>query len=414
MLIKGLTYIEGKLVQRYIRIEEGIISAVSRSPPGDEDIFHWDGVILPAGIDLHVHFRDPGSTHKEDFFSGSKSAAFGGITTVMDMPNTKPQTDDISKIKSKIDIASKKSCIDFGLYGMAGEDAVDMCELTEHFKVFMGPSTDVAGGFDKKSVTELLERGCKLAFHCEDEDLFGEPGEDLEGHNKHRPPESEVSAIGSLEGLPEGHKRICHISTKEGMKTASKASYILEVTPHHLLLSEEAFLGPFGKVNPPLRDVSDQHHIWDRFARGKVDVLASDHAPHLYEEKDVEFHGAPSGIPGVETMYPLMLNLVSIGKISLSTIVRSIAERPGELLGISKGRIAEGYHGDMVLVDFRESENIDMEKLHSKAGWSPFDRFRAIFPRHVICRGEFVIKDREFVGESGRGLYIKDFTEKFK
>ncbi len=406
MILKGFAYIKGGLRNRYIEFQDGKISSISPSRPSDTDIIHWDGVILPAGIDLHVHFRDPGDTIKEDFYTGTSSAAFGGITTVLDMPNTDPPTNTVERLKDKLRTAEKKACIDFGLYGLVGEDSLKMSELTTHFKVYMSSSTGVEAGYDRKTVTDLLERGCSVAFHCEDPEKFGEVGGGLPGYNVQRPAESEISAIGSLMELPEGKKRVCHVSTPESLRLARKASCSVEVTPHHLLFNEEALLGPFGKVNPPLREIDEQYELWEAFERGEIDVLASDHAPHLMEDKDVEFRDAPAGLPGVETMYPIMLNYVSLGKISLSTLVKTIAERPGELLGLKKGRIAEGYHADLILVDFREVENIQADRLHSKAGWSPYENFRAIFPRHVISRGEFVVKDREFVGEGGRGKYV--------
>ncbi len=410
MILKGLTYIKDGLSNRYIDIRDGKIASISRSRPSDTDIFEWDGVILPAGIDLHVHFRDPGDTAKEDFQTGTLSAAFGGVTTVLDMPNNHPPTDTPERLKDKIRSAGKNACIDFGLYGMVSEGSLKMSELTTHFKVYMSSSTGVEGGYDSEQVKDLLRRGCHVAFHCEDPDMFGEPGDDLPGYNEERSAESEVSAIGSLINLPDGKKRVCHVSTRKSIELARKASCVVEVTPHHLILNEEALLGPFGKVNPPLRGMDEQYELWESFERGEIDVLASDHAPHLMDEKDVDFGDAPAGLPGVETMYPLMLNYVSLGKISLSTVVKAMAERPGELLGCKKGRIAEGYHADMVLVDFREVENIHTERLHSKADWTPYLDFRAIFPRHVISRGEFVVRDREFVGKRGRGEYVTGVT----
>ncbi len=410
MILKGLAYIKGGLKNRYIEIQDGKILSVGSSRPSDTDIFEWDGVILPAGIDLHVHFRDPGDTTKEDFYTGTLSAAFGGVTTVLDMPNNHPPTDTAKRLKDKLRAVGKKACVDFGLYGMVGKDSLKMSELTTHFKVYMSSTTGVQGGYHKKTVADLLARGCDVAFHCEDPDRFGEPGDNLPGYNEQRPSESEVSAIRSLIDLPDGNKRVCHVSTRKSMELARKASCVVEVTPHHLVLSEEALLGPFGKVNPPLRGIDEQYELWEAFERGEIDVLTSDHAPHLLEEKDVEFREAPAGLPGVETMYPLMLNYISLGKISLSTVVKAIAERPGELLGLKKGRIAEGYYADIILIDFREVENIQAERLHSKAGWTPYDNFRAIFPRHVISRGEFVVRDREFVGKRGYGEYVTGVT----
>ncbi len=406
MILRGTVYVEGELRRRYIEIEDGKILSVSTSKPAGHDVIECDGVILPGGIDMHVHFRDPGMTEKEDFFTGTKSAAFGGITTVMDMPNNQPPTDDTNRLKKKIKNVGKKSCIDFGLYGLVGKDNEKMLKQTSFFKVYMAPSTDTDGSYSPDEIEKILKSGGKVAFHCEDKSLFTEPGEDLPGHNRHRPVESELSAIKKLKELPAGNKHVCHATTIKSIGLARKVGCTVEVTPHHLFLNEEALLNTRGKVNPPLRGSDQQFYLWEAFERGDIDILASDHAPHLESEKDTDFEKAPSGLPGVETMYPLLLNSVAYGNISLSTVVKALSERPAELLELKKGRIAEGYDADLIVADFRESENISVSRLHSKAGWSPFEGFRAIFPRHVISHGEFVVKDRKFVGEKGKGEYI--------
>ncbi len=175
-------------------------------------------------------------------------------------------------------------------------------------------------------------------------------------------------------------------------------------------MNNDAFLGPFGKVNPPLRSNNEQLGLWEAMSENEINVLASDHAPHLEEEKD-KFVDAPAGIPGVETMYPLLLNSVSMGKISLNTLVEMIAERPGEYLPRKKGKIEEGYDADLINVDLRDIVEIDRDHLHSRCGWSPFEGFKGIFPKYVISRGETVVDDYEFVGEKGRGEYISRSQE---
>ncbi|MGM0509587.1 MAG: dihydroorotase [Thermoplasmatota archaeon] len=412
MIIKGTAYIEGELKTRFIGIEDEKIDFIKKKyePGEDEKVLEWDGVILPAGIDMHVHFRDPGNTEKEDFFTGSRSAVYGGITTVLDMPNTDPPTDSLKRLKDKIKIAEERSCIDFGLYGLLCENSAEMCEETELFKYYMAGSTgiDKGEGDLEKIMGSVYEKGGRISFHCEDEDHFKGNGDNLLEYNLSRPVESEVKAIEKLSSFPKGEKQVCHVSSKEGLEATRKIDCTVELTPHHMFLSQEALLESLGKVNPPLRTQEDQLALWEAFERDEIEIIASDHAPHLEEEKMKDFEGAPAGIPGVETMYPLMLNSVSMGKISLSTVVNAIAENPAEILGIKKGKIEEGYYADLALVDFRENETIQKERLHSKAGWSPFEGFRGIFPRYVISHGKYVVKDREFVGEKGDGRYIED------
>ncbi len=405
MIIHGTAYIDGELQNRYIGIKDGKIKFVKKHYKGNEKVKELEEIILPGGIDLHVHFRDPGQTEKEDFFTGSKSAAFGGITAVADMPNNHPPIKTLDNFEKKLEIAKEKSCIDFALYSLIGDEIEDLTERTGIFKIYLSSSTNIGKEISEDGIKKVFENGGKIAFHCEDEQYFGSSSEDLPGYNQFRPPESEVNSIRSLSDLPEGPKRACHVSTKEGLMEAKSQGLAVEVAPHHLFLNEEAFLGGFGKVNPPLRTQDDQIALWESYERGDIEFLASDHAPHLENEK-TEFVDAPPGIPGVETMYPLLLNSVSMGNISLSTVIETIAERPAEYLNVKKGKIKEGYDADLVMVDFRRIESIKRENLHSKAGWSPFEGFNAVFPIHVMSRGEYLIKDNEFIGEKGRGEFI--------
>ncbi len=410
MIIKGTAYINGNYKNCYIGIEEGKIDFVKKSLKTSENVRNLEGVILPAGIDMHVHFRDPGMTKKEDFYTGSVSAACGGITAVMDMPNTDPPTDSYQRLKNKIEIGKKNSVIDFGLYGLLSEEVDKMSELTDFFKVYMASSTGNQK-IDLKELKNLLARAysyeSKVAFHCEEESLFNEVGEDLAGHNKYRPLKSELKAIEKLGDLPKGDKYICHLTSKKSLDRTKKYSFLSEVTPHHLFLSEEAFLGPFGKVNPPLRKEDNRFNLWESFERGEVDFIASDHAPHLEEEKE-NFSEAPSGVPGVETLYPLLLNSVTRGEIDLSTVIEKVALNPAKRLGLKRGKIKEGYDAELINIDFRNTESIEAEKLHYKCRWTPFEGFQGIFPQNVISDGKFLVKDREFIGKKGRGEYIGD------
>jgi len=410
MIIKGTAYIDGNYENCYIGIEDGKIDFIRKSLKTSEEVKKLEGVILPAGIDMHVHFREPGMTEKGDFYSGSVSAACGGITAVMDMPNTDPPTNTYRRLKNKIKIGKKKSVIDFGLYGLLSDEVDKMSELTDFFKVYMASSTG-DHKLDREELATLLTKAyshdAKVAFHCEDEELFKEKGGDLPEHNEHRPLESELKAIDKLRNIPEGDKYICHLTSKKSLDKTIDHGFLSEVTPHHLFLSEEAFLGPFGKVNPPLRKENDRFSLWEAFERGQFDFIASDHAPHLEKEKE-DFLEAPSGVPGVETLYPLMLNAVSRGEIDLSTVIEALTLNPAKRLGLKRGKIEEGYDAELINIDFRNTESILSENLHYKCGWTPFEGFQGIFPQNVISNGEFLVKDKEFVGEEGRGEYIGD------
>ncbi len=410
MIIKGTAYVKGEYENCYIGIEEKNIDFVKKSLKTTEEVKKFDGVILPAGTDLHVHFRDPGMTKKEDFHTGSMSAACGGITTVMDMPNTDPPTNTYGRLKEKIKIGENKSVIDFGLYGLLSEEIEDMKELTDFFKVYMAPSTS-AERLEEAELMGLLQKagslGAKVAFHCEDENFFEEDSfEDLSEFNKSRPLESELNCIDKLDDLPCEEKYICHLTTRESLERVDDLGYIGEATPHHLFLSTDAFLGPYGKVNPPLRSHMKQYELWEDFERGRLDIVASDHAPHLEKEKE-EIKQAPSGVPGVETMYPLLLNEVARGRVSISNVIDMVALNPAKRLGLKKGKIEEGYRSDLIQIEFRDNEPIDSDKLHYKCGWTPFEGFQGIFPKKVLSKGEVIVEDKQFVGEKGEGEYLK-------
>ncbi len=413
MIIKGSTYIDGNYEVCYIGIENGKIDFVKKSHTTTQEVKKLDGVILPAGIDMHVHFREPGMTEKEDFYHGSKSAACGGITTVMDMPNTDPPTDSKARLKEKIKIGESRSAIDFGLYGLLSEEVEEMAEYTDFFKVFMAPSTE-SQRLEEEKLKELLKRAyskdLKVAFHCEKKSEFGDSGKNLKEHNKSRPLKSELKAIDKLKDMPQGDKYVCHLTSKESLDKVNDNGFLAEVTPHHLFLSEEIFIGSFGKVNPPLRNRSEKFKIWEAFERGEFDFLASDHAPHKEEEKS-DFENAPSGVPGVETLYPLLLNSVSRGKIDLSTVVEAVSQNPAKRLGLKRGKIEEGYDAELINIDFRDTEKIDIENLHYKCEWSPFEGFQGVFPKNVISGGEFIVEDNEFTGAKGRGEYIGKSNE---
>ncbi len=410
MIIKGTAYINGNYENCYIGIENGKIDFLKKSLKTSENVKKMKGVIIPAGIDLHVHFRDPGMKKKEDFYSGSVSAACGGITTVMDMPNTVPPTDSYKRLKEKINNIKKKSVIDFGLYGLLSEDIDEMIDITKFFKVFMSPTTDIKK-IKMDDLYDLVQKAysydAKIAFHCEDEDYFMELGNDLRDHNENRPIKSEIEAIKKLKDLPQIEKYICHLTSKKSLNMARELGFLTEVTPHHIFLSDEALLGPFGKVNPPLRGDDKRYEMWEAFERNEIDFIASDHAPHLEEEKQ-NFEESPSGMPGVETMYPLLLESVSRGEIDLSTVLKCIAENPAKRLGLKRGKIKEGFDAELINIDFRDIETIKSKNLHYKCGWSPFEGFQGVFPKYVISQGDIIVEDKEFVGNRGRGRYIED------
>ncbi|MCL5677666.1 MAG: dihydroorotase [Candidatus Thermoplasmatota archaeon] len=409
LAIDGTFYIDGLLVKTSVGIRNGRISSIRRGVEADERVAFENSIILPGAVDLHVHFREPGLTQKEDIESGSLSAAFGGVTCVGEMPNTVPPAITPERVEKKIDLFKKKSYVDFVVYGglMKGVRVAPLSKKAAAFKLFMGSSTGDLVCDDPELQMELIrsaaESGKLVIVHAEDESRRNRISEsNLRDHYRSRPPECETEAVKRLIGFSntDYHPRIhvAHATLRESVEMAHPDNLTFEVTPHHLLLDYDMHLGTFGKVNPPLRRRDDRIALIRLLNSGLVDTIGSDHSPHTPEEKADDFDYAPSGIPGVETMLPLMLNLVVNEEMKLETLVRAISENPSKLLHLKKGKIAVGYDADLVVVNLRRTSVIKGDNLHSRCGWTPFEGFSAIFPERVYLRGKELISGSAIAG----------------
>ncbi len=440
LVLEGRILEEGRGVDSYICVKNGRIADIKRSSPGMGTMgeHHRLGraLVLPGAIDTHVHLRDPGLTHKEDFTTGSISAAFGGVTSVIDMPNTKPPTIDQRSLGEKDLIASSRSVIDYGLdlAILEGSDLVAVDLLLNGgggtpppsgLKAFLGESTGsvVYGSIDKLSVwAPLLERtGCVLSLHAEDGDLFERIDDPervrsvLDKHNWSRPAAAEESAVlkatQALGGQIE-NAHFLHISTEKGLRAAGNSGATVEVTPHHLLLDikgaernlEEQSMA---KVNPPIRTTDDRAALWNGIKDGIVTTLGSDHAPHTPEEKSRGML-SPSGMPGVETMMPLLILEFSKRKIGLDKLVELTSQAPARRFGLrERGSLRKGFLADMAVYDLSSTRKVRGEELHSKCGWSAYEGVEAVFPLRVYSRGELIIEDESLAGKPGRGRNIR-------
>jgi dihydroorotase len=229
-------------------------------------------------------------------------------------------------------------------------------------------------------------------------------------------PSSTMSTIPlNINNINKKHVHICHVSTSEGvsllrgfLKSNSYEPVVLtsEVTPHHLLLNERFDGKAFGKVNPPLRSVEDQAALWSALADGIINIIASDHAPHTLEEKNYEFSLAPAGIPGVETMLPLMLSHVKHNRLPLERVINAITSTPAALFQLPKGRLAKGYDGDLIVIDFYKENDIKVKNLHSKCEWTPYENMAAIFPLLTVVRGNIIVKDGNLEADPGFGKFF--------
>ncbi len=374
--------------------------------------------ILPGVIDTQVHFREPGLDYKEDLQSGSLSAVMGGVTGVFEMPNTSPLTTSRAAFDDKIARATGRMHCDFAFYiGGTRDNVAELPGLEKlpgcaGIKVFMGSSTGSLLVADDEGVAAILKViSRRAAFHSEDEYRLEErkglrvPG-DASSHPVWRDAQAALQSTQRLVRLARAAgKRIhvLHVSTAEEMAflAGHKDVASIEVTPHHLTLDETAYerLGTYVQMNPPVRDRAHREGIWAGVANGTADILGSDHAPHTREEKDKPYPQSPSGMTGVQTLVPVMLDHVHAGRLSLERFVDMTSHGPNRLFGIAnKGRIAAGYDADFTIVDLKRTETITDEWTASKAGWTPYHGVSVTgWPVGTILRGKTVMWQGELV-----------------
>jgi dihydroorotase len=376
--------------------------------------------VLPGVIDSQVHFREPGLDHKEDLETGSLGAVLGGVTAVFEMPNTKPLTTSANALADKVTRARHRMFCDFAFYVGGTRENIDDIPMLERLegsagmKVFMGSSTGDLLVDDTPSLDRIIAGlSRRAAFHAEDEDRLKarmgvrRPG-DPSSHPEWRDPEAALIATKRLVELAERHRRrvhVLHISTAEEMDyLADKRAWAsVEVTPHHLtLVAPDCYerLGTYAQMNPPVRDDRHRQRIWQAIADGTVDVLGSDHAPHTREEKDHAYPGSHSGMTGVQTLVPIMLDHVKAGRLTLARFVDLTSHGPQRIFGLTnKGRIARGYDADFTICDLDRRETITNAKVASRCGWTPYDGVTVTgWPVMTVVRGRFVMRDGEILG----------------
>jgi dihydroorotase len=405
-------------------VRDGRIAAIGEIAEGlaGETIDARGLHILPGVIDTQVHFREPGMEHKEDLETGSRSAVLGGVTAVFEMPNTKPPTTSAAALAAKVAAATGRMFCDFAFFVGATRENVDELGELERLpgaagiKVFAGSSTGNLLVDDEETLARILATiRRRAAFHSEDEArLKSRVGVQREGdpssHTEWRDP---IAALASTERLvrlaTEAGKRIhiLHVSTGAEMELLSlhKDVASVEVTPQHLTLATpEAYdrLGTRAQMNPPLRDRAHQELLWWGLSQGVVDVLGSDHAPHTLDEKSGTYPATPSGMPGVQTLVPVMLDHVNAGRLTLARFMDLTSAGPQRLFGIAgKGRIAVGYDADLTVVDLKKERVIEDAWIGSKCGWTPFaGRKVKGWPVGTVVRGRIAMWDGE-LGQAG-------------
>ncbi len=374
--------------------------------------------VLPGVIDSQVHFREPGLEHKEDLETGSRAAVLGGVTTVFEMPNTKPLTTSAETLADKVRRATHRMHCDFAFWvGGTRENAKDVGELERlpgaaGIKVFMGSSTGNLLVEDDEGVTSILRNTRRrAAFHSEDEFRLRERmGLRVDGDpTSHHVWRDEIAALQCTERLVAIARKVrarihvLHISTKQEIAFLqdNKDVASCEATPHHLTLSSDDYarLGTLLQMNPPVRETHHRDGIWTGISQGVIDVLGSDHAPHTLEEKAKPYPASPSGMTGVQTLVPVMLDHVNAGRLTLERFVDLSSHGPQRLFGIArKGRIAAGYDADFTIVDMKRRETITNAQAGSKAGWTPYDgKSVQGWPVMTVVRGKLVMREGEVV-----------------
>ncbi len=377
--------------------------------------------ILPGVIDTQVHFREPGLSHKEDIESGSAGAALGGVTGFFDMPNTNPSTLFEEDLADKLQRAKGRSWCDHAFFIGAAEENLDQLESLERLpgcagvKIFMGSSTGSLLVADDDLLRSVLQKGMRrVAIHAEDEPRLRErlslvgDGADVSMHPEWRDVECALRATSRVLTLArEVGRRIhaLHISTAEEMALLSQHRDIasVEALVNHLSLwAPDCYqrLGTFAQMNPPIRESRHRDALWKAVRDGIVDCIGSDHAPHTREEKGRPYPKSPSGMPGVQTLLPMMLNHMAEGRLTLQRLVDLTSAGPARLYGIAgKGRIAVGYDADFSVVDLKAEKIIDNSWIRSKVGWTPFDGVKVKgWPVATIVRGSIVMRDGQLQG----------------
>lgn len=387
--------------------------------------------ILPGIIDSQVHFREPGGTHKEDLESGTRAAILGGVTAVFDMPNTSPATTTKELFNEKLALLTNRAWCDVGFYiGGSSENIDQLAELENlescpGIKVFMGSSTGSLLVADDATLEKILRAGKKrIAVHCEDEERLQErkhiaaEGKSARFHPIWRDDESALKATQRLIRLAQKtqrHVHILHVTTSQEIEflSANKNWATIEVLPQHLTLSApECYerLGNFAQQNPPIRTMGHQAALWNALEKGIIDVIASDHAPHTIKEKKKDYPTSPSGMPGVQTLVPIMLNHINQNKLSLSHFTKLASINPARIFNIKdQGKLCLNSVANLTIIDMKAERRIENKWIVSRCGWTPYDGMKVKgWVTSTIIRGQIAMLEDQVIGKpDGRGLQFE-------
>jgi len=431
LIIKnGSCYIDKDLKNQDIGIKDNKIVEIGKISNKASEVVDAAGLtVLPGCIDTQVHFREPGSTDAEDLHSGSRAAIVGGITSVFEMPNTNPPTSNKIEFRKKLGLAKNRMFCNYAFYfGATPDNASELADLKDlegccGIKLFAGSSTGNLLVQHEADIEKVFQSSSKVvSVHSEDEEILNMRKKmikegDVLTHPLWRNEECAISSTRRIVRIAERYKKkahILHVTTKQEIDFLSqhKGNITFEITPQHLtIFAPDCYekLGTYAQMNPPLRDKSHYDRLWYGVRNNFLDIIGSDHAPHLKANKEKNYPNSPSGMPGVQTLMPVMLNHVNNEKLSLKQLMDFVCENPVKIFGIkNKGFIKEGFDADFTIVDMNKKILIKNKNIESKCGWSPFDSFEFKgTPVLTIVGGQIKMRDGQILGEpDGKPLFF--------
>ena len=430
LIIKnGSCYIDGKLTQTDIGLSGDKIKKIGKIELNSSKVYDaTDKVVLPGIIDTQTHFREPGSTDVEDLESGSRAAVLGGVTSLFEMPNTNPPTSNLVEFDKKLQLAKNRMHSNYAFYFGATPDNIEQLSKLKDVegccgvKLFAGSSTGKLLVDKEADIEKVISSSDRVvSIHSEDEEIlnlrkkFIKEG-DVHSHPEWRNAECAISSTRRVVKIAERYNKkihVLHVTTKEEVDFLAmhKKNVTFEITPQHLTLyAPDCYdkLGTYAQMNPPLRTKEHYDRLWVAIKNNIVDVLGSDHAPHSKENKNKNYPNTPSGMPGVQTIFPIMLDHVNNGKLTLEQLIKLMCENPCKIFGIkNKGYLKEGYDADLTIADMNKEVTIKDEMIASKCGWTPFNNHKVKgFPVGTIVNGNLVMSDGKVIVES-KGTPLK-------
>jgi dihydroorotase len=421
LVILGAAMVEGGVLRpRTLAVSDGKVAAVldPGKVPAKQTLSVPGCIVLPGLVDAHVHFREPGLTHKEDFESGSRAAALGGVTTVMVMPTDKPMTQTAQQFQEKRALAEGRARVDFALQALLGPDLSQVCALAGagavSFEIFLG----LLGEGEKIVDGETLIAALRAVREAGGVAGVTPYDDELAAQAPSLPPEVEAAGVAraaAAHRIAGGRMHVRQVSSALGLARLAPG-VTSEVTPHNLWLTHEALqrLGALAKVIPPLRPASDVQAVRQALKDGRISIVATDHAPHTPQEKDQGLERAPGGFPGVQTMLPLLLRLVEEKILNYGDLLRVACEMPARIFGLypHKGALLPGSDADIVLVDPARPMRIRNADQASKAARTPFDGWEVpATPRMTLLRGEPVSSEGKIIG-APRGRFVRPMSSR--